>query len=136
MPFRVIITFLTQQEQHMNEMTTEQRAYFIRRMDEITAEKLQAKAVELFGASGRPQQPTWGMVFEGIRSGEIVLKEDKVDYTGPYLNPSDVVWPAMEAKTAELAAYKEQLATERKRAMDAVMLGNEAQAQLAAYAKA
>ena len=120
----------------MNEMTTEQRAYFIRRMDEITAEKLQAKAVELFGASGRPQQPTWGMVFEGIRSGEIVLKEDKVDYTGPYLNPRDVVWPAMEAKTAELAAYKEQLATERKRAMDAVMLGNEAQAQLAAYAKA
>jgi len=120
----------------MNEMTTEQRAYFIRRMDEITAEKLQAKAVELFGASGRPQQPTWGMVFEGIRSGEIVLKEDKVDYTGPYLNPSDVVWPAMEAKTAELAAYKEMLATERKRAMDAVMLGNEAQAQLAAYAKA
>jgi hypothetical protein len=103
-------------------------------MDEISAEKLQAKAVALFGASGRPQQPTWGMVFEGIKSGEITLKEDKVDYTGPYLNPSDVVWPAMEAKTAELAAYKEQLAIERKRAMDAVMLNESATLALSRYA--
>lgn len=120
----------------MTDMTTEQRNYFIRRMDEITAEKLQARAVELFGASGRPQQPTWGMVFEGIKSGEITLKEDKVDYTGPYLNPSDVVWPAMEAKTAELAAYRLQLATARQKAMDAVMLGEEAQTRLKAFAEA
>jgi hypothetical protein len=118
----------------MNEMTTEQRAYFVRRMDEISAEKLQAKAVALFGASGRPQQPTWGMVFEGIKSGEITLKEDKVDYTGPYLNPSDVVWPAMEAKVAELEAYKTALAVERKRAMDAVMLNESATLALSRYA--
>lgn len=117
-------------------MTTEQRAYFVQRMDEITAEKLKAKAVALFGASGRPQQPTWGMVFEGIKSGEITLKADKVDYTGPYLNPTDVEWPAMEAKVAELEAYKTTLAVERKRAMDAVMLGVEAQVELASYAKA
>jgi hypothetical protein len=120
----------------MNEMTTEQRAYFVRRMDEISAEKIKAKAVELFGASGRPQQPTWGMVFAGIRSGEITLKEDKVDYTGPYLNPTDVVWPAMEAKTAELEAYTKTLAVERNRAMDAVMLNVDAQTALTNYAKA
>jgi len=118
----------------MNDMTTEQRTYFVRRLDEIIADKIKARAVALFGPTGRPQQPTWGMVFEGIRSGEITLKEDKVDYTGPYLNPSDVVWPAMEAKTAELTAYREQLAQARVVAMDSVMLGDEAQTRLKAVA--
>ena len=116
------------------EMTTEQRNYFIRRLDEMTAEKLQAKAVELFGASGRPQQPTWGMVFEGIRTGEITLKEEKRDYTGPYLNPSDVVWPAMEAKQLAMDAYRVELALEKQKAMDAVMLDTAAQEALAAFA--
>jgi hypothetical protein len=51
-------------------MTTEQREYTIRRLDEITREKIAAKTKELFGEGG-PQQPTWGMVFEGIASGEI-----------------------------------------------------------------
>jgi len=116
------------------EMTTEQRNYFIRRLDEMTADKLKAKAVELYGASGRPEQPTWGMVFEGIRTGQITLKEDKVDYTGPYLNPSDVVWPAMEAKKLALEAYRAELAIEKQKAVDAVMLDTAAQEALAAFA--
>lgn len=117
----------------MTAMTTEQRDYFVRRLNEVAQEKVQAKAVELFGASGRPQQPTWGMVFEGIRSGEITLKEDKVDYTGPYLNPTDVVWPAMEAKSAELEAYRKTVAVEKQKAMDACMLDTGAQEALKAF---
>jgi hypothetical protein len=115
-------------------MTTEQRDYFVNRVNEIAREKVQAKAVELFGATGRPQQPTWGMVFEGIRSGEITLKADKVDYTGPYLNPSDVEWPAMEAKQAELEAYKAFVAQEKQSAMDGIMLDGAAKDALAAFA--
>ena len=114
-------------------MEASAREYFVRRLNEIAQEKVQAKAVELFGATGRPEQPTWGMVFEGIKNGEITLKEDKVDYTGPYLNPSDVVWPAMEAKSAELSAYRETVAKEKQRAMDAVYLDTSAQEALAAF---
>ena len=114
-------------------MEATQREYFVRRLNEIAREKVQAKAVELFGPTGRPQQPTWGMVFEGIRSGEITLKEDKVDYTGPYLNPSDVVWPAMEAKTAELEAYRAEVAREKQLAMDACMLDADAQKALTEF---
>jgi hypothetical protein len=114
-------------------MEATQREYFVRRLNEIAQEKIQTKAVELFGASGRPQQPTWGMVFEGIRSGEITLKEDKVDYTGPYLNPQDVVWPAMEAKVAELEAYRKTVGVEKQRAMDACMLDADAQEALTAF---
>ena len=61
------------------------------------------------------------------------LKEDKVDYTGPYLNPQDVVWPAMEAKVAELKAYKELVRVEKQKAMDAVMLDAEAVEALTAF---
>jgi hypothetical protein len=111
-------------------METVQREYFVRRLNEIAREKVQSKAEALFGPAGRPQQPTWGMVFEGIRSGEITLKEDKVDYTGPYLNPSDVVWPAMEAKVAELEAYRKTVEQERQRAEDSVMLDKDAQKAL------
>jgi hypothetical protein len=114
-------------------MEQTQREYFVRRLNEIAQEKIQNKAVELFGPAGRPQQPTWGMVFEGIRSGEITLKEDKVDYTGPYLNPSDVVWPAMEAKTAELEAYRKTVAQEKQKAMDACMLDADAQQALTEF---
>ena len=114
-------------------METQAREYFVRRLKEVAQEKVQAKAVELFGPTGRPQQPTWGMVFEGIRNGDITLKEDKVDYTGPYLNPTDVVWPAMEAKTAELEAYRKTVAQEKQRAMDACMLDTDAQAALKAF---
>ena len=109
------------------EMTTEQRNYFIRRLDEIVADKLNAKAVELYGPSGRPEQPTWGQVFAAIKAGEIVLKEGTEGNTKPYLMPQDVEWPAMEAKREQLEAYRKQLAVERKAAMDAVML-NEAAA--------
>ena len=115
-------------------MEQAQREYFVQRLNEIEQEKVQAKAVALFGPTGRPQQPTWGMVFEGIRSGEITLKEDKVDYTGPYLNPSDVVWPAMEAKTAELEAYRKTVAAEKQKAKDTVMLEGVAQEALATFA--
>jgi hypothetical protein len=114
-------------------MEQTQREYFVRRLNEVAQEKVQAKAVALFGPAGRPQQPTWGMVFEGIRSGEITLKEDKVDYTGPYLNPSDVVWPAMEAKVAELDAYRKEVAVEKQKAMDAVYLDASAQEALKAF---
>ena len=111
-------------------MEQTQREYFVRRLNEIATEKLQAKAVALFGPTGRPQQPTWGMVFEGIASGEITLKEEKRDYTGPYLNPSDVVWPAMEAKVAEMDAYRLKVTADKIRAMDACMLDTDAQKAL------
>jgi hypothetical protein len=114
-------------------MEAQAREYFVQRINEVAAEKVKAKAVALFGPTGRPQQPTWGMVFEGIRSGEITLKEDKVDYTGPYLNPTDVVWPAMEAKVAELEAYRKQVAVEKQKAMDAVYLDATAQEALRAF---
>jgi hypothetical protein len=78
---------LTNKERE-RKMEQQAREYFVRRLNEIAQEKVQAKAVALFGATGRPEQPTWGMVFEGIASGEITLKEEKRDYTGPYLNPS------------------------------------------------
>ena len=114
-------------------MEAQAREYFIRRLNEIAEAKMKAKAVELFGPTGRPQQPTWGMVFEGIRSGEITLKEEKRDYTGPYLNPQDVVWPAMEAKVAELEAYRKTVAAEKQKAMDACMLDADAQKALAQF---
>ena len=115
-------------------MEQAQRQYFLQRLEEIAREKVQAKAVALFGPSGRPQQPTWGQVFEGIKSGEITLKADKVDYTGPYLNPQDVEWPAMEAKVEELDAYKKTVAAEKQKAMDACMLDTTAQEALNAFA--
>ncbi len=114
-------------------MEQQARDYFVQRLKEVARDKVQAKAVELFGASGRPQQPTWGMVFEGIKNGEITLKEDKVDYTGPYLNPSDVEWPAMDAKKAELEAYRETVAKEKQKALDAVYLDSSAQEALKAF---
>jgi hypothetical protein len=116
-------------------MEQAQREYFVRRLNEIAQEKVEARAVALFGPTGRPQQPTWGMVFEGIKSGEITLKADKVDYTGPYLNPQDVEWPAMEAKVAELAAYRKTVAEEQQRAMDACMLDADAQQALNKFAE-
>ena len=111
-------------------MEQAQREYFVSRLNEIAAEKIQNKAVELFGPTGRPQQPTWGMVFEGIRSGEITLKAEKQDYTGPYLNPSDVEWPAQEAKVEALEAYRKTVQAEKQRAMDACMLDADAQKAL------
>lgn len=114
-------------------MEATQREYFVGRLNEIAEEKIRAKAVELFGPSGRPQQPTWGMVFEGIKSGEITLKADKVDYTGPYLNPTDVEWPAMTAKQEALEAYRKTVAAEKQRAMDACMLDADAQKALTQF---
>lgn len=114
-------------------MEAQAREYFVRRLNEVAQEKVQAKAVELFGPTGRPQQPTWGMVFEGIKSGAITLKAEKVDYTGPYLNPSDVEWPAMDAKKAELEAYRETVAKEKQKALDAVYLDSSAQEALKAF---
>jgi hypothetical protein len=114
-------------------MEQAQREYFISRLNEIAAEKIQNKAQELYGPSGRPQQPTWGMVFEGIRSGEITLKEDKVNYTGAYLNPQDVEWPAMEAKQAEMEEYRKTIAREKQTAMDSLMLDATAQEVLTRF---
>lgn len=114
-------------------MEAQARDYFVRRLNEIAEQKMKAKAVELFGATGRPQQPTWGMVFEGIKSGEITLKADKVDYTGPYLNPQDVEWPAMEAKKQALCDYQGVVNAEKQKAMDAVYLDESAQEALKAF---
>lgn len=114
-------------------MEQAQRNYFMQRLSEIAQEKLQAKAVELFGETGRPQQPTWGEVFRAIKAGEITLKEGTEDSTRPYLNPEDVNWPAMEAKKEELEAYRKQLQVERKKAEDAVMLDTTAQEALAKF---
>ena len=114
-------------------MEQAQRDYFIQRLNESAREKVQARAEALFGPTGRPEQPTWGMVFEGIASGEITLKEEKRDYTGPYLNPSDVVWPAMEAKVAELEAYRATVAREKQTAMDRCMLDTDAQQALTEF---
>ena len=114
-------------------MEQAQRDYFVGRLNEIAGEKVQAKAVELFGPTGRPQQPTWGMVFEGIKSGEITLRADKVDYTGPYLNPQDVEWPAMEAKAAELDAYRVHVAFEKQKAMDSCLLDAGCARQLVSF---
>jgi hypothetical protein len=114
-------------------MEQAQREYFIQRLNEIAREKVQARAEALFGPTGRPQQPTWGMVFEGIASGEITLKEEKRDYTGPYLNPTDVVWPAMEAKVAELDAYRLTVTADKIRAMDRCMLDTDAQQALTEF---
>jgi len=114
-------------------MEQAQRDYFLGRLEEIAREKIQAKRVELYGPAGRAEQPTWGMVFEGIRTGEITLKEEKQDYTGPYLNPSDVVWPAMEAKKEALCAYVGEVEREKRKAMDACMLDADAQNALTAF---
>ena len=117
-------------------MEQESREYLARRINEIAQERLQAKRVQLFGPTGRPQQPTWGMVFEGIRKGEIVLKADKVDYTGPYLNPTDVEWPKMDELKRELEAYEVMLEAEKQTAMDSVYLDSVAQEVLARFQKA
>ena len=107
----------------MTAMTPEQREYTIRRLDEITHEKIAAKTEELFGA-GTPNQPTWGMVFAAIKAGEITLKEGAEDNTRPYLNPTDVEWPAMDAKKQELADYREELRVQRNVVQDELMLGS------------
>ena len=105
----------------MSAMIREQREYFVRRMNEITQEKIRAKEVELYGENG-PQQPTWGMVFEAIKAGEIVLKEGTESLTRPYLMPTDVEWPALEQKRVDLQNYREQLARDSKAVMDKFML--------------
>ena len=114
-------------------MEQAQKDYFVRRLNEIAQEKLRAKEVELFGEGGA-QQPTWGQVFEAIKAGEITLKEGTENETKPYLNPSDVVWPALEAKRDELQAYAKLLEVEKQKAMDAIMLDGEAQQALTDYA--
>jgi hypothetical protein len=114
-------------------MEAQAREYFVRRLNEVAETKVRAKAVELFGETGRPQTPTWGMVFAAIKAGEITLKEGMENETRPYLNPQDVEWPAMEAKKAELDAYRETVRVEKQRAMDAVYLDAGAQEALKAF---
>ena len=75
------------------------------------------------------------MVFAAIKSGEITLKEGMENETRPYLNPSDVHWPAMEAKKQELCDYQGLLDRERQKAMDSVMLEGLAQEALNRYAE-
>ena len=114
-------------------MQEDQKQYFVRRLNEIASEKIRAKAVELFGETGRPEQPTWGMVFAAIKAGEITLKEGTEDSTRAFLNPSDVVWPAMDAKKEALSAYRATVEAEKQKAMDAVYLDASAQEALAQF---
>jgi len=116
-------------------MEAAQREYFVQRLNEIERDKVEAKRVALFGEGGE-QQPTWGMVFAAIKAGDIVLKEGTETLTRPYLMPTDVEWPALEAKRAELAAYRRTVAAEKQKALDAVMLEGTAQQALAEFAKA
>jgi hypothetical protein len=116
-------------------MEATQRDYFVQRLNEIERDKVEAKRVALFGEGGE-MQPTWGMVFAAIKAGDIVLKEGTETLTRPYLMPTDVEWPALEAKRAELAAYRKQVAVEKQKALDAVYLNTEAQTALAEFAKA
>ena len=111
-------------------MEQTQREYFVRRLNEIAREKIQNKAVELYGPSGRPEQPTWSQVFAAIKAGEITLKEGMENETRPYLNPQDVEWPAMENKKLALEAYRVEVELEKQRAMDACMLDADAQKAL------
>lgn len=113
----------------MNAITQEQRNYMMQRLDEITQDKLTAKRTELGLDAGHPQPPTWGEVFEAIKAGECVLKEETVDLRRPYLNPDDVEWPKLaemkttyEANKQALEDYREQLQRERKKVMDKFML--------------
>ncbi len=114
-------------------MQEDQKQYFVRRLNEIAREKVRAKAVELFGPTGRPEQPTWGVVFAAIRAGEITLKEGAENETRAFLNPSDVEWPAMDAKKAELEAYRTTVEQERQKAEDSAMLDATAQDALAVF---
>jgi hypothetical protein len=114
-------------------LSAEQRNYLISRLSEITSEKVKAKAVALYGPAGRPESPTWGTVFAAIKAGEITLKEGTEDSTNPYLNPTDVVWPAMEAKKQELADYKAMLATEKQRLLDSIWLDTATASALVAF---
>lgn len=118
----------------MEQLTLEQRNYFLQRLNDITEDKLNAKRTELFGEGGSEYAITWGMVFEAIKAGEIVLKEGQEKLTRAYLKDDDVVWDSLQAKRDELKAYKDTLANERKTLMDTVLLGEGAVAALATYA--
>lgn len=108
-------------------MTSEQRDYMVRRLNEITREKVRAKEVALYGKDGATS-PTWGDVFAAIKSGEIVLKEGTETLTRPYLMPTDVEWPALAAKATELEEYRTLLSVERQRVLDSIWLGDAADA--------
>jgi hypothetical protein len=105
-------------------ITNEQRIHLEQRLAEITQEKLQAKRVELYGSAGRPQSPTWKMVFDAIKAGEIILKEDAEELTRPFLMPDDVMWPAMEQKAKDLEAYADMLNREAQDVLDRFILSN------------
>ena len=127
-----------------NAVTLEQRSYLIRRLDEITQDKLNAKQKELFGDNpNHLKAPTWGEVFAAIKAGELVLKEGTEDSTRPYMMPTDCEWPELAKRQADYEAnlqalrdYKVLLEQEGKRIMDSIILANVAGAveALTAYA--
>lgn len=130
----------------MQAMTTEQRNYMIRRLDEITQDKLDAKSKELFGDNPhQPKSPTWGEVFAAIKAGELTLKEGTEDSTRPYMVPEDCEWPLLtqrieefEANKQALRDYRNELGKQRQAVMDKFMLAgvDGAADALAAFAQA
>lgn len=112
-----------------------EKQYFLNRLNEVARERLQAKAIEIFGPAGNAYRPTWGDVFEAIKNGEIVLKEGTESLTRPYLMPQDVEWPALQEKREAYDKYAKQVEQERVAAIDAAMLDNAALEALQKFAK-
>jgi hypothetical protein len=115
-------------------MDQNQIVYFRQRLNELAEQKILARETELFGPSGIRNGITWGMVFAAIKAGEITLKEGTDTLTRPYLMPTDVNWPELEVKRALLEQYRKEVAADRQRAMDAVMLPADAGAVLSKFA--
>jgi hypothetical protein len=85
---------------------------------------MQAKQDELFGKGGSPYHITWGMVFDAIKAGELVLKEGTETCTRPYMITDDIVWPQLEAKKQALNDYAEQLEKEAQQVYDRFVFNN------------
>lgn len=107
-------------------MDQEQTFYFRRRLNELAAEKIRAREVELFGPGGIHNGITWGMVFAAIKAGEITLKEGTETLTRPYLMPTDVNWPELAVKRELLEQYRREVDADKQKALDAAVLPAEA----------
>lgn len=107
-------------------MDQEQTFYFRKRLNDMAAEKIRAREVELFGPGGISNGITWGMVFAAIKSGEITLKEGTEMLTRPYLMPTDVNWPELAVKRELLEQYRREVEADKQKALDTAVLPTDA----------